>query len=213
MPDRIVRDELLESEKWLSLKDNADRLAFVALLLRADSLGNFSAEPFRLMRMWRDFGINSVALVAKTLSELADHDLVRLYKAEEKPLLHVPRFNQRTRYLKRVFPPSPWTSDEQKQQLKNNSPDSHPPITGLSPVEVKRSEVKRSKSIGAKVALESFEVTEPMSEWAVGLGLPQQRVMPETSKFFDHHVSKGSAFKDWDAAWRNWMRNAIQFTK
>jgi len=117
MPDRIIRDELLESERWLSLKDNTDRLAFVALLLKADSLGNFSAEPFRLMRLWRDFGINTDALVAKTVAEMVDHDLIRLYQADGKQLLHVPRFGQRLRHLKRVFPPSPWTTYKQKQQL------------------------------------------------------------------------------------------------
>src|SRR3990167_1136654 len=101
MPDRIVRDELLESEKWLSLKDNADRLAFIALLLKADSLCNFSAEPFRLMRLWRDFGINTVLLVAKTMSELADHDLVRPYQVGDRLPLHIPRFGQRLRDLKR----------------------------------------------------------------------------------------------------------------
>lgn len=144
MPDRWIRDELLESERWLSLKDNSDRLAYVALLLRADSLGNFSAETFRLMRIWRDFGINTPELVCKTLSELADADLIRLYNSQEEPpasLLHIPRYRQRLRYLKRVFPPSPWTTNEEKQQLKKNSPDYRLTVTGLSPDEVKRSEV------------------------------------------------------------------------
>ena len=144
MPDRIIRDELLESEKWLSLKDNADRLAFIALLLKADSLGNFSAEPFRLMRLWRDFGINTISLVAKTLCELSDHDLVRPYQVSDKQLLHIPRFRQRLRYLSesRNFPISPWTTDEQKQILAKNSPDSHLSVTRHSPPEVKRSEVE-----------------------------------------------------------------------
>lgn len=156
MPDRIIRDELLESERWLALKDNGDRLAYLALLLRADNLGNFSAEPFRLMRLWRDFGISTPALVAKTLSELADHDLVRIYECEDggllKPYLHVPRFGQRMRYLKRVYPPSPWTTEEQKQRIGDNSPvlsqstvRSKPVSRQVRTAEVKRSEVKRSE--------------------------------------------------------------------
>ena len=126
MPDRIIRDELLESERWLSLKDNADRLAYLALLLRADSLGNFTAEPFRLMRLWRDFGISTLALVSKTVTELADHDLVRCYQVDDKSFVHIPRFGQRnTRYIKRVCPQSPWTTDEQKQRLADNSQCEH----------------------------------------------------------------------------------------
>lgn len=134
MPDRIVRDEILESERWLSLKDNADRLAYVALLLKADPLGNFTAEPFRLMRMWRDFGINSLALVSKTLIELCDHDLVRLYEAAGKKLLHIPRFNQYSRYLKRIYPLSPWTTEQQKQLLTKNSQCDSTVLTVCSPI-------------------------------------------------------------------------------
>lgn len=226
MPDRVIRDELLESERWISLKDNADRLAFVALLLSADSLGNFSAEPFRLMRLWRDFGINTVALVAKSLSELADHDLVRLYEVDGKPYLHIPRFRQRLRYVKRVFPPSPWTSVEQNQELANNSPDCHLTVTRLSPAEGKGSEDKaiaiatgsdtgkapqRSKKIAATPLPANWEVTDSMISWAVSHGLSESQIMPETDKFADHHRSKGNRFTDWNASWRNWIRNAVKF--
>ena len=148
MPDRIIRDELLESERWLSLKDNADRLAYLSLSLRADSLGNYSAEPYRLMRLWRDFGINTQALVAKTLTELADHDLVRFYTAEDKPLIHIPRFGQRnTRYIKRVYPLSPWTTNEQKQQIAKHSQREHDVSTVLAPQEKRREEKREVPSI------------------------------------------------------------------
>lgn len=33
----------------------------------------------------------------------------------------------------------------------------------------------------------------------------------ETEKFLDHHRAKGSKFLDWEAAWRNWMRRAIEW--
>lgn len=90
MPDRVIRDEMLESPRFVGLKDNADRLAFIALLLNADDLGNFDADPFRLVRIWRDFGISTRELAAKTLAELADTDLVRVYSADGKPYVHIP---------------------------------------------------------------------------------------------------------------------------
>lgn len=141
MPDRIIRDELLESRRFCSLKDNADRLAYIAILLKADALGNFSAEPYRLMRLWRDFGINTEALVLKTLSELVDADLIRLYKAEGRELLHIPRYKQSLRFISRVFPPSPWTTPEQKQRLKEKSQGEHAVSTPSAPDEVKRRDV------------------------------------------------------------------------
>ena len=33
----------------------------------------------------------------------------------------------------------------------------------------------------------------------------------EADKFRDYHAAKGSTFKDWDAAFRNWLRKAAEF--
>lgn len=33
----------------------------------------------------------------------------------------------------------------------------------------------------------------------------------EAGHFRDHHAAKGSRFTDWDAAFRNWLRNAVKF--
>jgi len=33
----------------------------------------------------------------------------------------------------------------------------------------------------------------------------------EWNKFKDHHQAKGSRFVSWDAAWRTWLRNAVDF--
>lgn len=36
----------------------------------------------------------------------------------------------------------------------------------------------------------------------------------ETAEHFrDHHTAKGSTMKDWDAAFRTWLRNAVKFNK
>lgn len=35
----------------------------------------------------------------------------------------------------------------------------------------------------------------------------------ELSQFCDHHDAKGSTFKDWDAAFRTWLRNAAKFRR
>ena len=117
MADRVIRDELLESEKWVTLKDNADRLAYIALILKADDYGNSPADPHRMMRLWRDFGIVTAALASKTLIELADHDLIRMYEVAGKPYLHLPRFRNSRRYWSRKYPKSPF--DEQ-QHIESN---------------------------------------------------------------------------------------------
>ena len=40
---------------------------------------------------------------------------------------------------------------------------------------------------------------------------PKLRLADEIEKFVDHHRAKGSTFSDWDAAFRNWSRNAEKF--
>jgi hypothetical protein len=35
----------------------------------------------------------------------------------------------------------------------------------------------------------------------------------ECQRFIDHHDAKGSVFADWDAAFRTWLRNSVEFAK
>lgn len=55
---------------------------------------------------------------------------------------------------------------------------------------------------------EDFKISESVRRWAKQLG-----VVPEIELegFRDYHVSKGSVFTDWDAAFRTWLRNARRF--
>lgn len=58
---------------------------------------------------------------------------------------------------------------------------------------------------------ERFMVTEEMIRWAETQGIPRQDIPFETDQFLDRHRAKGTRFKDWVAAWRTWMRNAVKF--
>jgi hypothetical protein len=55
---------------------------------------------------------------------------------------------------------------------------------------------------------DGFNFNERAEEMAKGRGL---NVHQEFAAFRDHHVAKGSVFKDWDAAFRTWLRNAVKF--
>jgi hypothetical protein len=41
--------------------------------------------------------------------------------------------------------------------------------------------------------------------------LPNVDLAGEHRKFSDHFTANGKPMKDWDAAWRNWMRRATTF--
>lgn len=55
---------------------------------------------------------------------------------------------------------------------------------------------------------DGFQFNQRAEEMAKGYGL---NVHKEFAAFRDHHVAKGSVFKDWDAAFRTWLRNAVKF--
>ena len=60
----------------------------------------------------------------------------------------------------------------------------------------------------ASVFPDGFQFNERAEEMAKGYGL---NVHKEFAAFRDHHIAKGSTFKDWDAAFRTWLRNAVKF--
>lgn len=69
---------------------------------------------------------------------------------------------------------------------------------------------RERKKAGTRCPAE-FEVNDAMASWAISMGLPPERITTETEKFLDHHTAKGSLFSDWSAAWRTWIRNAVQY--
>jgi hypothetical protein len=154
MPSRMIRESLLNSDRFLGLPDNTSRICYIACLLHADDRGNVEASPGALVRMWRDFGVDSVAKAEGIAHFLTDHDLIRMYESGDKQFIHVPRFGQRMRSFKRACPPSPWC---EKVEESNNSPEICPQVAAIvrkSRPEVKRSEEKgrTSSASNAKIA-------------------------------------------------------------
>jgi hypothetical protein len=117
MPNRIVREALLDSDRWLGLRDNTARVCFLAAMLKADDLGNLEGTDARLRRLWRDYGVETDNKVALVLQELADTDLVRVYDVDGKRYLHIPRFRQYIRHIRQRHPASPWDDTEKIQRL------------------------------------------------------------------------------------------------
>lgn len=57
-----------------------------------------------------------------------------------------------------------------------------------------------------------FAVTADLNEWAQR-EVPSIDVAWETSKFIDYHTSRETKHRNWEGAWRNWMRNAVEYQK
>jgi hypothetical protein len=46
---------------------------------------------------------------------------------------------------------------------------------------------------------------------AIKIGVPQELIATEWSKFIDHHLLKGTLGADWNAGWRRWCQNHVEW--
>jgi hypothetical protein len=115
MPNRLIRDDLLKSDRWLGLAHPAERLAFVVLALQCDDAGCVEASDGALVRLWRDScNIKGREDAVRVLAALVDADLVRPYDVSGKRYLFLPRTRWRLRSprLKHPSPPECLMADE-----------------------------------------------------------------------------------------------------
>ena len=109
MPSRLIREDMLDSERVLALPIEA-RWLFVTIMLSADDLGIFEATAFKIARR-SDLRRETVD---QLLGMLRDADLVRLYEADGKRFGFIPRFRQRIqiKFIKRPLPPPEMLADD-----------------------------------------------------------------------------------------------------
>lgn len=118
MPNRLIRDGLLESEAVLSMPVEG-RWLYVSILLSADDVGLFEATQFKLARR---ADLKS-EMVARLLPMLVDADLVRLYPGPGiRTFGFIPRFQQRLQIKRAKYPlpPDAMLSDDEDALKKIN---------------------------------------------------------------------------------------------
>jgi len=126
--DRILRHELLRSERFLKLPTDTHRLIFIALLTEADDFGNIEGGSSRMWRWMHGFSqVKDEAGSIRLMSDLQDVDLARRYEVEGKEFWHIPRFRNSRRYTRRHHPQSPWCGtavSTMERKNKNLTPKS-----------------------------------------------------------------------------------------
>lgn len=145
MPDRIIRDELLTSERYWSVCIEAQQL-FTHLLLRADSLGRYSGKNFTIRMSCYPGHARNPAIIEKFLSDLHDADLIRLYTVDGERFIFIPRYRQRLRYTNSKYPEPP----KEINDLTIKKSDSSQTTVSPAPAEVKRSEELPSRGVRKK---------------------------------------------------------------
>lgn len=92
-----------------------------------------------------------------------------------------------------------------------SKPDNHGD-TGNQQLSGNVAKGKTKPKLKAKSRLKSdFKPPECWLDYALEKGFTQLDAKEMWQKFRDHHLAKASAFADWDAAWRTWVRNELEF--
>ena len=223
MPNRLIRDGLLESEAVLSLTIEA-RWLYIAICLTADDMGLFEATEFRLARR-ADLKKEHIG---RLLSMLNDVDLIRLYSAGNKTFGIIPKFRQRLQ-IKRIkypIPPESLYCDDDDaiekfnklihlaskttvvQPLDNSYvSDAQPSEPELEPEPEHKTNIKSTR--GTRFSLDSIP-----EEWVLFCKKERQDLDPYKTfdEFKDYWVSQAGSKgvrADWLATWRNWVRRSF----
>jgi len=217
MPNRLIRDEMLESESILNLPVEA-RWFYVTILLSADDVGLFEATSFKLARradIRRESG-------ESFLQMLADVDLIRLYSVDKKRYGFIPRFRQRLQIKRSKYPAPPLSLTQDDLDATNKINDLASKTTVVKPLiaDVKRlstvvqqsepepelePKIQGRKTKARKTSLPSdWKMPEEYREYcAIKRPDLNPEVVAETFK--NYYISKGEVMADWGACWRNFV--------
>lgn len=109
MYDRVLRADLFDSKKFLSLPTAEHKLAFIALIPIVDDFGNAAADPYALWRHLRDtIHAKTEEAVMKVVSDLCDAAMIAMYAVGDRQFLHLFKLRPARRYISRRAPASPF---------------------------------------------------------------------------------------------------------
>ena len=136
MPDRIVREGILESERVNALSFEAE-VFYRRLMSKADDYGRYNANGKILRASLYPLQLDRVSLsnVSEWLSECQTVGLITVYTVDGKPYLEIHNFGQRMRQKREKWPPPPCCKNacventDFNSKLVSNSPSdvSNPP--------------------------------------------------------------------------------------
>jgi hypothetical protein len=120
MPNRVIRESMLDSERYWSVPIEAREL-YRHVQLLADDLGCVSLAPVMIRR--RCFNATpQQSAIEKLIELLSDADLIRVYSVNGARFAFIPRFGQRLRrmYLRHPKPPPELYQDDPEAVEKFN---------------------------------------------------------------------------------------------
>jgi hypothetical protein len=187
MPNRMIREGLLDSDRYWGCTIEAREL-FTHLMLLADDFGCVNMSQALIGRRCFDQRPTSEKL-ARLVTQLCDADLIRLYQSGVGTYAFIPRFGQRLRRFTLKFPRPPLeVIGDDKRALKlfneineNNQTmsDGEQTRDGHTAAEEKRREENRKElegKTGQKPIQKPVETIQgkTYAQWITDLGIQLQ---------------------------------------
>jgi hypothetical protein len=196
MPDRIIRTGILTSDSVNKLGAPAE-VFYRRLMSVVDDHGRYDGRAAILRAVLYPLQLTRVSEpdIGKWILETGEAGLVRRYTAEGRPFLEIVKFGQKIRSRSKW--PDPPTSADNCQQVPTDVP--------VCVVDM-RSRISRASRLP-----EDWALPEDWRTWtkAEKAAWPDAWIERTAAAFKDYWLAapKGSKL-DWQATWRNWVRNA-----
>lgn len=216
---RTIKPEFWTSEQIVECSPNA-RLMFIGLMNFADDNGVHPDKAMRIkMQVFPGDDLSSDC-IEDLLCQLDDAGLIRRYSVAGEKYLLIKGFtkHQKIDQPSYKYPLPDGSVPENPARRRNDSSGVRRTNGERSPPEGKGREGNGKEGIvntadkrpskRAHALPDDWKPNDGHRELAGKSGLS---VTDEIDKFTDYHKAKGSIMKDWDAAFRTWLRNAEKF--
>jgi len=208
MPARIIREEILTSEAYWTVSDEA-KILFFHLLLSADDTARYTGNNWSLRARCFSGRAMEANRMEVLLSELADQDLIRLYEDGEDRFIFIPKFRQRLRFINSKYPTPPAGISDLQIEVPVET------ATASEPRREKRGRTTPDEASKLPTATHQkgtrFYVDADINEeWTAYCKLKRPDLHPadvfEVFKNYWVGIAGSKGLKaDWFATWRNWV--------
>lgn len=217
---RSIKPEILEDAKTAELSNLEWRL-FVSMFVLADDYGNLRGHPVQIkgQALWGTK--DSTKEVGDAVAKLVEVGLLVAYRVSGQSYLHIAGWSkhQLVKHPGKPLMPGPQSADnsdsyatvgDTQESLPQSSGE--PPET-RTPDQDQRTTTNEQDQRPSATSRGKRAVSLP-DEWAPNAAhLEQARVARidasrEAARFRDHAAATGRVAKDWDAAFRNWLRKS-----
>ena len=185
------------------------RIAFAGLWTACDREGRFRWVPEELKLDCLPY---DEVDFSRVLDALSTRNFIRHYEVDGRQFGWVPTFKEHQAINnKEAVSTLPVPTDFNELTRSSRVDDAIPELLLPEQGEGKGREGNGKSRNRATPTPKEFLLTDDHVQWGTEHGVEKSFLTRETEQFLDHHRSKGSAFKDWDAAWRTWVRKAIEW--